>query len=170
MKTEALRQALDRHGFDAAFGGARRDKEKSRAKERAFSFRDERHAWNPRQQRPEMWNLYNGRVRQGRSMRVFPLSSWTELDVWAYIKAEGIPIVDLYLARHRRVIERDGTLIMVDDGRLKLRLARTRPCVRSASAPLAAFRSAAQCSPRPQRSVTSWQRSAARKCLSGRAA
>jgi sulfate adenylyltransferase subunit 2 len=121
MKTEGLRQALDQHGFDAALGGARRDEEKSRAKERVFSFRNEQHAWDPRQQRPEMWNLYNGQVRPGQSMRVFPLSNWTELDVWTYIEAEAIPIVDLYLARSRPVIERDGTLIMVDDDRLTLR-------------------------------------------------
>jgi sulfate adenylyltransferase subunit 2 len=121
MKTEALRQALDQHGFDAALGGARRDEEKSRAKERIFSVRDERHAWDPRQQRPEMWNLYNGMVRPGQSMRVFPLSNWTELDVWTYIAAENIPIVELYLARPRPVVERDGTLIMVDDERLVLR-------------------------------------------------
>ena len=121
MKTEALRQALDLHGFDAALGGARRDEEKSRAKERVFSVRSERHAWDPRQQRPEMWNLFNGLVRPGHSMRVFPLSNWTELDVWTYIQAEEIPIVDLYLARERPVVERDGTLIMVDDERLTLR-------------------------------------------------
>ncbi len=121
MKTEALRQALDRNGFDAALGGARRDEEKSRAKERIFSVRSEGHVWDPRQQRPEMWNLYNGLVRPGQSMRVFPLSNWTELDVWTYILAERIPIVDLYLARPRPVIDRDGTLIMVDDTRLALR-------------------------------------------------
>ena len=120
MKTEALKQALDAHGFDAAFGGARRDEEKSRAKERIFSFRSENHSWDPKNQRPELWNLYNGRIRQGESVRVFPLSNWTELDVWQYILAENIPIVPLYLARERPVVERNGQLIMVDDDRLPL--------------------------------------------------
>jgi sulfate adenylyltransferase subunit 2 len=120
MKTEALKQALDRHGFDAAFGGARRDEEKSRAKERVFSLRGANHSWNPRRQRPELWHVYNTRLRDGESMRVFPLSNWTELDVWEYIAAENIPIVPLYLARQRPVVERDGTWIMVDDDRLPL--------------------------------------------------
>jgi sulfate adenylyltransferase subunit 2 len=120
MKTQALKQALDRHGFDAAFGGARRDEERSRAKERVYSFRDRNHRWDPKNQRPELWNLYNGRVRKGESIRVFPLSNWTELDVWQYIHLENIPIVPLYLAAERPVVERDGTLIMVDDERMPL--------------------------------------------------
>ena len=120
MKTQALKQALDAHRFDAAFGGARRDEEKSRAKERIFSFRNAQHRWDPKNQRPELWNLYNGRVRDGESMRVFPLSNWTELDVWLYIHQEGIPVVPLYFAAERPVVERDGQLIMVDDGRLPL--------------------------------------------------
>ena len=120
MKTEALRQALDAGGYDAALGGARRDEEKSRAKERVFSFRDARHGWDPRRQRPELWKLYNARVRPGESMRVFPLSNWTELDVWTYIRLEDIPVVDLYFARERPIVERGGTLIMVDDERLTL--------------------------------------------------
>ncbi len=120
MKTQALKQALDRHGFDAAFGGARRDEERSRAKERVYSFRDRNHRWDPKNQRPELWNLYNGRVHKGESIRVFPLSNWTELDVWQYIHLESIPIVPLYLAAERPVVERDGTLIMVDDERMPL--------------------------------------------------
>jgi len=120
MKTEALRQALDKGGFDAAFGGARRDEEKSRAKERIFSHRSAAHAWDPRNQRPELWRLFNTRIREGESMRVFPLSNWTELDVWEYIQAEGIPVVPLYFAKVRPVVERSGALIMVDDGRLPL--------------------------------------------------
>jgi sulfate adenylyltransferase subunit 2 len=120
MKTEALRQALERHGFDAAMGGARRDEEKSRAKERVFSFRDANHNWDPRNQRPELWQLYNTRLKAGESMRVFPLSSWTELDVWRYIRAESIPVVPLYFAAERAVVERAGTLIAVDDDRLPL--------------------------------------------------
>ncbi|MFO7338226.1 MAG: sulfate adenylyltransferase subunit CysD [Lysobacteraceae bacterium] len=121
MKTRALKQALDRWGFDAAIGGARRDEEKSRAKERVFSFRDANHRWDPRRQRPELWNLYNTRIHKGESVRVFPLSNWTELDVWLYIYREGIPVVPLYFAAPRPVVERDGTLIMVDDERLPLR-------------------------------------------------
>jgi len=120
MKTEALRQAIDKYEFDAAFGGARRDEEKSRAKERIFSHRTERHAWDPRNQRPELWSLYNTRLLAGESMRVFPLSNWTELDVWDYIAAENIPVVPLYFAKARPVVERDGALIMVDDDRLPL--------------------------------------------------
>jgi sulfate adenylyltransferase subunit 2 len=120
MKTQALRQALAAHAFDAAIGGARRDEEKSRAKERVFSFRDARQRWNPRLQRPELWQIYNGRVRQGESMRVFPLSNWTELDIWRYIGVEDIPIVPLYFAARRPVVDRDGMLIMVDDNRLPL--------------------------------------------------
>ena len=120
MKTQALRQALDRYGFDAAFGGARRDEEKSRAKERVFSFRSAQHRWEPRQQRPELWSLYNARKNPGESMRVFPLSNWTELDVWQYIERESIEVVPLYFAAERAVVERDGTLIMVDDERLPL--------------------------------------------------
>jgi len=120
MKTEALKQALAKHGFDAAFGGARRDEEKSRAKERVFSFRDKNQHWEPKSQRPELWNLYNTRLDKGESMRVFPLSNWTELDVWQYIHLENIPVVPLYFAAERPVVERDGTLIMVDDERLPL--------------------------------------------------
>jgi sulfate adenylyltransferase subunit 2 len=120
MKTEGLKQALDKYGFDAAFGGARRDEEKSRAKERIFSFRTATHAWDPKSQRPELWNLYNTRVHKGESIRVFPLSNWTELDIWEYILAEKIPIVPLYFAARRPVIERGGALIMKDDDRMKL--------------------------------------------------
>ena len=120
MKTEGLRQALDAGKFDAAFGGARRDEEKSRAKERIFSHRSAAHAWDPRNQRPELWRLFNTRIREGESMRVFPLSNWTELDVWEYIKYENIPVVPLYFAKARPVVERSGTLIMVDDDRLPL--------------------------------------------------
>jgi sulfate adenylyltransferase subunit 2 len=121
MKTEGLKQALDKDGFDAAFGGARRDEEKSRAKERVFSFRNENHAWDPKNQRPELWRVYNTRVRPGESIRVFPLSNWTELDIWQYVMKENIPIVPLYFAKPRPVVERDGTLIMVDDERMKMR-------------------------------------------------
>ena len=120
MKTQGLIQALDSHGFDAAFGGARRDEEKSRAKERVFSFRNSAHRWDPKNQRPELWNLYNGRKAPGESIRVFPLSNWTELDIWQYIYREEIPIVPLYFAAERPVIERDGMLMLVDDDRLKL--------------------------------------------------
>lgn len=120
MKTEALKQALDKYGFDAAFGGARRDEEKSRAKERVFSFRNANHGWDPKNQRPELWNLYNARVAKGESIRAFPLSNWTELDIWQYILTENIPMVPLYLAATRPVVERDGMLIMVDDDRMKL--------------------------------------------------
>ncbi len=120
MKTQALRQALDKYGFDAAFGGARRDEERSRAKERVFSFRDRNHRWDPKNQRPELWNLYNGRVHKGESIRVFPLSNWTELDIWQYIHVENIDMVPLYFAAERPVVERDGLLIMVDDDRLPL--------------------------------------------------
>jgi sulfate adenylyltransferase subunit 2 len=121
MKTEALKQALDKYKFDAAFGGARRDEEKSRAKERVYSFRDQFHRWDPKNQRPELWNLYNARVNKGESIRVFPLSNWTELDVWQYIHLENIPIVPLYFADVRPVVERDGALIMVDDERMRMR-------------------------------------------------
>jgi sulfate adenylyltransferase subunit 2 len=120
MKTQALKDALNKHGFDAAFGGARRDEEKSRAKERVYSFRDRFHQWDPKNQRPELWNLYNGKVNKGESIRVFPLSNWTELDVWQYIHLEKIPIVPLYFAASRPVVERDGNLIMVDDERMRL--------------------------------------------------
>ncbi len=120
MKTEALKQALDLHGFDAAFGGARRDEEKSRAKERIFSFRSKGHVWDPRNQRPELWNLFNTRIRPGESIRVFPLSNWTELDVWQYIMLENIPMVPLYFAKERPVVWREGTWIMVDDMRFPL--------------------------------------------------
>ncbi|QBR01099.1 sulfate adenylyltransferase subunit CysD [Paraburkholderia pallida] len=120
-KTQGLKQALDHYGFDAAFGGARRDEEKSRAKERIFSLRSEHHRWDPKMQRPELWHLYNARKRKGESIRVFPISNWTELDIWQYIYLENIPIVPLYYAKERPVVERDGTLIMVDDERLPLR-------------------------------------------------
>jgi sulfate adenylyltransferase subunit 2 len=120
MKTEALKKALDQFGFDAAFGGARRDEEKSRAKERVFSFRSSRHVWNPRNQRPELWNLFNTRINAGETIRVFPLSNWTELDIWQYIALENIPVVPLYLARKRPVVKRSGAWIMVDDDRLPL--------------------------------------------------
>jgi sulfate adenylyltransferase subunit 2 len=120
MKTEALKQALDKYGFDAAFGGARRDEEKSRAKERVFSFRNAQHAWDPKSQRPELWRVYNTRVNKGESIRVFPLSNWTELDVWQYIYLEKIPIVPLYYSQLRPVVEREGMLIMVDDDRMPL--------------------------------------------------
>ncbi len=121
MKTQALKQALDKHGFDAAFGGARRDEEKSRAKERIFSFRSAAHRWDPKAQRPELWRLYNARHARGESIRVFPLSNWTELDIWQYIHLEAIPIVPLYFAAERPVVERDGALIMVDDERMPVR-------------------------------------------------
>ncbi len=120
MKTDALKQALDKYGFDAAFGGARRDEEKSRAKERVFSFRDRHHRWDPKNQRPELWQLYNARVNKGESIRVFPLSNWTELDVWQYCYLENIPLVPLYFAAERPVVERNGVLLMVDDDRLEL--------------------------------------------------
>ena len=120
MKTEGLKQALDKHQFDAAFGGARRDEEKSRAKERVFSFRDQNHRWDPKHQRPELWNIFNTRVNKGESIRVFPLSNWTELDIWQYIHLENIPIVPLYFADERPVVYRDGVMILVDDDRLEL--------------------------------------------------
>jgi sulfate adenylyltransferase subunit 2 len=122
MKTEALKQALDLHGFDAAFGGARRDEEKSRAKERIFSFRSQGHVWDPRNQRPELWNLFNTRVRPGETIRVFPLSNWTELDIWHYILLEDIAVLPLYFAKRRPVVRRDGAWIMVDDDRFPLKL------------------------------------------------
>jgi sulfate adenylyltransferase subunit 2 len=121
MKTTALKQALDKWGFDAAFGGARRDEEKSRAKERVYSFRDENHRWDPKNQRPELWNIYNGKINKGESIRVFPLSNWTELDIWQYIYMENIEIPGLYLSQERPVVERDGMLIMVDDERMPLK-------------------------------------------------
>ena len=120
MKTDGLKQALNKYGFDAAFGGARRDEEKSRAKERVYSFRDKNHRWDPKNQRPELWNLYNAKVNKGESIRVFPLSNWTELDVWQYIHLEQIPIVPLYFSAKRPVVNRNGVLIMVDDERLEL--------------------------------------------------
>ncbi len=120
MKTEGLKQALDKYKFDAAFGGARRDEEKSRAKERVYSFRDQNHRWDPKNQRPELWNVFNGKINKGESIRVFPLSNWTELDIWQYIYLEGIPIVPLYFAKERPVVERDGMLILVDDERMPL--------------------------------------------------
>ncbi|MDR0764736.1 MAG: sulfate adenylyltransferase subunit CysD [Synergistaceae bacterium] len=121
MKTQALKDALTRYGFTAAFGGGRRDEEKSRAKERIFSFRNENHAWDPKNQRPEMWRLYNTRIKKGESIRVFPISNWTEKDVWQYIAREDIPIVPLYFARERPVVERDGNIIMVDDDRMRFK-------------------------------------------------
>ena len=120
MKTQGLKQALDQYGFDAAIGGARRDEEKSRAKERVFSFRNDKHRWDPKQQRPELWSLYNARIDKGESVRAFPLSNWTELDIWLYIYRENIPVVPLYFAAERPVVERDGALILVDDERLPL--------------------------------------------------
>jgi sulfate adenylyltransferase subunit 2 len=120
MKTIALRQALDKYGFDAAFGGARRDEEKSRAKERIFSFRNDQHAWDPKNQRPELWKIYNTRIGKGESIRVFPLSNWTELDIWQYILRESIPVVPLYFAKARPVVRREGMLIMVDDDRMPI--------------------------------------------------
>jgi sulfate adenylyltransferase subunit 2 len=120
MRTDGLLQALNKGGYDAAFGGGRRDEEKSRAKERIFSFRNNQHAWDPRNQRPELWHIFNSRIRRGESIRIFPLSNWTEVDIWQYILEENIPIVPLYLARERPVVERDGTLIMVDDDRMPL--------------------------------------------------
>ncbi|HCK63725.1 MAG TPA: sulfate adenylyltransferase subunit CysD, partial [Acinetobacter radioresistens] len=121
MKTQGLKQALDKYQFDAAFGGARRDEEKSRAKERVYSFRDSKHRWDPKNQRPELWNIYNGKVNKGESIRVFPLSNWTELDIWQYIFLENIELVPLYFSALRPVVERDGTLIMVDDERMRLK-------------------------------------------------
>lgn len=123
MKTQALKQALDKYGFTAAFGGGRRDEEKSRAKERIFSFRNENHAWDPKNQRPEMWKLYNSQINKGESIRVFPLSNWTEKDIWQYIRRENLEIVSLYFAKERPVIERDGNLIMIDDDRIVKKLA-----------------------------------------------
>lgn len=120
MKTQSLKQALNKYGFDAAFGGARRDEEKSRAKERVYSFRDKNHRWDPKNQRPELWDIYNGKVDKGESIRVFPLSNWTELDIWQYIHLENIPIVPLYFAAKRPVVERDGVMIMVDDDRMPI--------------------------------------------------
>jgi len=120
MKTQGLKQALDKYEFDAAFGGARRDEEKSRAKERVYSFRDENHRWDPKNQRPELWNIYNGKVNKGESIRVFPLSNWTELDIWQYIHLENIEIVPLYFSKKRPVVERDGVMIMVDDERMPI--------------------------------------------------
>ncbi|WP_058308611.1 sulfate adenylyltransferase subunit CysD [Gracilibacillus massiliensis] len=120
MKTQALKQGLDKYGFDAAFGGGRRDEEKSRAKERVFSFRNKNHAWDPKNQKPEMWKLYNTKINKGESMRVFPLSNWTEKDIWQYIRKEEIDIVPLYFAKERPIVERDGNIVMVDDDRLKL--------------------------------------------------
>lgn len=121
MKTVALKQALEKYGFDAAIGGARRDEEKSRSKERVFSFRNVQHRWNPKQQRPELWSLYNTQIRKGESVRAFPLSNWTEMDIWQYIRRESIPVVPLYFAKERPIVEREGALIMVDDERLALR-------------------------------------------------
>ncbi|WRL64325.1 sulfate adenylyltransferase subunit CysD [Blastococcus brunescens] len=143
-KTQGLKQALDEHRFDLAFGGARRDEEKSRAKERVFSLRSAQHRWDPKQQRPELWRTYNVRHDVGESLRVFPLSNWTELDVWQYIYLEDIPIVPLYFGVPRPVVERDGALIMVDDDRFPSTTARSRSCAACGSAPSAAIRSAAR--------------------------
>ena len=140
MKTQALRQALDQGAYDAAIGGARRDEEKSRAKERIFSFRSEAHRWDARNQRPELWRLYNARIHPRQSMRIFPLSNWTELDVWRYILAEGIEVVPLYLAKSRPVVERDGVLIVVDDDRFPSRHEKSQPCAWCAFARSAAIR------------------------------
>jgi sulfate adenylyltransferase subunit 2 len=120
MKTDGLKQALSKHEFDCAFGGARRDEEKSRAKERIFSFRDRHHQWDPKNQRPELWNIYNAKIKKGENVRVFPLSNWTELDVWLYVWLEDIPVVPLYFAKERPVVERSGTWILVDDDRMRL--------------------------------------------------
>lgn len=125
MKTESLKKALDKHRFDVIFGGARRDEEKSRAKERIFSFRDKNHRWDPKQQRPELWNIYNCKINKGESIRVFPLSNWTELDIWLYIHLENIPVVPLYFSEERPVVQRDGTLIMVDDDRMPIEAGET---------------------------------------------
>ena len=129
MKTEALRMALDKYKFDAAFGGARRDEERSRAKERIFSFRDEHHQWDPKNQRPELWNIYNTFIKRGESIRVFPLSNWTETDIWRYIQLESIPVVPLYFAKERLVVERAGVLILIDDSRMKLN-PNEKPCLK----------------------------------------
>ena len=162
MKTVALKQALDEHGFDAAFGGARRDEEKSRAKERIFSVRTAQHAWDPKNQRPELWRTFNARMRKGESLRVFPLSNWTELDVWLYIQLRQIPVVPLYFAAERPVVERDGTLIMVDDDRMPLALGERARCSdASASARSAATRSRA----RSRATRTTSRRSSARCCV-----
>ncbi len=134
MKTDGLKQALDHYKFDAAFGGARRDEEKSRAKERVYSFRNEFHQWDPKNQRPELWNLYNAKINKGESIRVFPLSNWTELDIWLYLLREEIPIVPLYFAKERPVVERDGTLIMVDDDRMVFKEGEKPMMKKSASA------------------------------------
>jgi sulfate adenylyltransferase subunit 2 len=162
MKTEGLKQALDKYGFDAAFGGARRDEEKSRAKERIFSFRDSKHRWDPKNQRPELWNIYNARKNKGESIRVFPLSNWTELDIWQYIHRESIEIVPLYFAAERPIVWRDGQIIMVDDERMKLNCRAKPPrCARSASARWAAIRSPAPSTATPRPFSTS-----SRKCWS----
>ena len=159
MKTQALRQALDHYRFDAAFGGARRDEEKSRAKERVFSIRSAQHRWDPKQQRPELWRLYNARMRKGESIRVFPLSNWTELDIWQYIHLENIPIVPLYFTRERPVVERDGTLIMVDDDRMPLEPGET-PSLKTGAVPNARLLSAdrARLKATPRRSRPSSRR------------
>ena len=158
MKTEALKQALDKYRFDAAFGGARRDEEKSRAKERVFSFRSAQHRWDPKNQRPELWSLYNTRKHKGESIRVFPLSNWTELDIWQYIHLKNIPIVPLYFAAERPVVERDGTLIMVDDERMPLMPGEKPMRRRCASARSAATRSPVRSRARPTRSPRSSRR------------
>ena len=170
MKTEGLRQALDHYQFDAAFGGARRDEEKSRAKERVFSHRSVSHAWDPRNQRPELWHLYNTRIAKGESMRVFPLSNWTELDVWDYIGAEKIPVVPLYFARERPVVERDGALIMVDDERLPSRPGETLGSKKCDSARSAAIHCRARSAPMPIRSPISSPKCAPRQHPSAKAA
>jgi sulfate adenylyltransferase subunit 2 len=163
MKTDALKAALEKHRFDAAVGGARRDEEKSRAKERIFSFRTSNHVWDPRNQRPELWNLFNTRVRKGESVRVFPLSNWTELDVWEYIREENIPVVPLYFAKERPVVARGGTLIMVDDDRLPSIRARGLNTAGSVSARSAAIRSPVPSSQMQRR----WTRSSLKWRLPG---
>ena len=154
MKTQGLKQALDQYGFDAAFGGARRDEEKSRAKERIFSFRSAQHRWDPKNQRPELWRLYNARKHQGETIRVFPLSNWTELDVWHYIHRENIPIVPLYFAAERPVVSATARCIMVDDDRMPLEPGEKPRCSRCASARSAAIRSPARSRATPTRRRT----------------
>ncbi len=163
MKTQGLKQALDKYGFDAAFGGARRDEEKSRAKERIFSFRSAQHRWDPKAQRPELWSLYNTKKRPGESIRVFPLSNWTELDVWQYIHLENIPIVPLYFAAVRPVVERSGTLLMVDDERMPLRPGETPMMKRVRFRTLAAIRS-----PAPSKAMRRRCRRSSRRCCAPR--
>ena len=159
MKTQALLQALDHYKFDAAFGGARRDEEKSRAKERVYSVRDSNHRWDPKNQRPELWSLYNGNVNRGEEVRVFPLSNWTELDVWQYIYLEKLEIVPLYFAAERPVVERDGTLIMIDDDRMQLREGESAAnAERAFSNARAVIRCPARSNPTPRRCRRSFRK------------